>query len=624
MKLEAYYNGRPLEAAVGDHDISVVIPCESENAFLEIRFLREQWDRDEYVLFPASAYNGNRFECLHRPYPPMFTTEEASVTMQVTVTGSVARLNLDGTGKIAVTSGDLSVPCVGILNRKDHLGMLLYTVQQVRDRNVGITYGDGAVSVWFPCRRNDAYPYKAREDVGMSFRKGERIVLAFRLFEFACGGLEEFFRAFAENRKCMGLPADYAQYTKENSPETLFGVIRDKFNALNYSEKRKAYLVGVVKDYAPDDPFLKFQVWQPGWVGGAISSYPLMRDGSEDDYKRGIATLDFLFSTQRQSGFFPGIVGEDGQSYGDAFGEANADDWHLVRKSADVLLFLYKQFDCIKEKGNPVPDRYREGAGRLADAFVRLWERYGQFGQFVSHENGDIVVGGSSSPAIAPAGLAKSYLFFGEERYLRTAEESGEYYYRLFLKDGCTTGGPGEILQCPDSESAFGLLESMVTLYEVTKDEKWIGYAKCTADYCSTWVVAYNYTFPKGSEFAGLGIRTVGSVFANAQNKHSAPGICTLSGDSLYRLYLAGGGERYLELIRDIAFNIFQYVSTEARPVRAKTKDGYRPMPPGYVNERVNMSDWEEGRVGEVFYGSTWAETSVMLTWSELREALQL
>jgi len=48
-------------------------------------------------------------------------------------------------------------------------------------------------------------------------------------------------------------------------------------------------------------------------------------------------------------------------------------------------------------------------------------------------------------------------------------------------------------------------------------------------------------------------------------------------------------------------------------------------MPPGWINERVQMSDWEERgdpnldiRVGEIFNGSTWAEVAMMLTWTEL------
>jgi hypothetical protein len=40
-------------------------------------------------------------------------------------------------------------------------------------------------------------------------------------------------------------------------------------------------------------------------------------------------------------------------------------------------------------------------------------------------------------------------------------------------------------------------------------------------------------------------------------------------------------------------------------------------MPPGWMTERVNLSDWAEG-VGEIFEGSCWCETSLMLTWAEV------
>ena len=46
-------------------------------------------------------------------------------------------------------------------------------------------------------------------------------------------------------------------------------------------------------------------------------------------------------------------------------------------------------------------------------------------------------------------------------------------------------------------------------------------------------------------------------------------------------------------------------------------------MPPGWINERVNTSDWEvRGNadaigVGEIFGGSTWSEVAMLLTWAE-------
>lgn len=615
MKINTIYNGHEIETINDGSTMRMVIPYTAEKTFLEIQFEREKKDEEEYLLFPASAYNGNRFKCLYRPYPPMFRADEAKIDMPVTVTHTVARLCEDGSGKIAVTSGDLSVPCVGIYDRKHETGTLLFTKQQEKGKNIGYTYENGVVSVVIPHRRNDAFPFCQQKDAGIRFTAGEEIVFEYKLFTFSCDSLQKFMRTFLEKRKCMGLSDEYSE---KLSAEQIWRIMEEKFNSKNYCDALDTYAVGAYEDCGDDLYSRKFQVWQPGWVGGAISSYPLMKCGSWKSYERGLRTLEFLFSTQKSSGFFMGVVDDRRVEYGDAFGTSGAEDWHLVRKSADVLFFLFKHFEVIEEKGETVPEAFLLGTRKLADGFVRLWKQYGQFGQFVSHDTGRIAVGGSSSGAIAPAGLAEAGMYFGNKEYLEIARESGEYYYRLFLKDGCTTGGPGEILQCPDSESAFGLLESMVVLYEATKEKKWLTYAEDVAAYCSTWVVAYNYVFPENSEFFRLGIKSVGSVFANAQNKHSAPGICTLSGDSLVRLFRYTGDALYLELIKDIACNIFQYVSRADRPIRAKTEEGYKDMPSGYVNERVNMSDWENGRVGEVFYGSTWAETAVMLTIAEL------
>ena len=42
-------------------------------------------------------------------------------------------------------------------------------------------------------------------------------------------------------------------------------------------------------------------------------------------------------------------------------------------------------------------------------------------------------------------------------------------------------------------------------------------------------------------------------------------------------------------------------------------------LPPGFISERVNMSDWESKRcIGGVFNGSCWSETSNLLTLAEV------
>lgn len=609
---KVYFNAEQIDAEITDSQIGITVPCDCDNGFLEIVWEFEA-DDSEYVLFPACAYNGNRFDCLPKPYPPKFELNEARIDMPVTIT-DVPRLNKDGSGVIEVTTGDVSVPMVGVCAKKQ--SCLLYTIQQINGRNLGLSYQRGRIGITYPHMRKDRM-YRANRmvnstDTGIAFEKGQVVTIPYRLLQWECKSLPAFYRTFFEHRKVMGLDSTRPQVAPFSEQAA---VQIKKFNQMNYRESLGCYGVGTSQN--------RYQVWQPGWTGGAMSSYALMKLGGEQEWERGMNTLRFLFSTQTPAGFFYGVVDEEGKAYSDAFGIEGGERWHLIRKSADVLYFLFKHFALMEERSIEIPPEFIAGAQKLADAFVTLWDRYGQFGQFVDWDTGEIVVGGSTSAAIAPAGLVSAFRFFGDERYLHVAQNGADLYYKRDAINGYTTGGPGEILQGPDSESAFGLLESFVELYDITREDKWLHAAEFMAHQCASWVVPYNYRFPETSEFGRLDMKTVGSVFANVQNKHSAPGICTLSGNSLIRLYQFTNDPLYLELLEDIAQTIGQYMSTGQRPVFSWS-DPPVAMPEGFINERVNMSDWEGfDKVGGVFGGSCWSETANLLTIAECGEFLK-
>lgn len=578
---------------------------------------------DAYVFIPACCYAGNRFSALKYAYPPMFRPGDAKADLPVTIT-DVPRLEPDGSGKIEVTTGDAATPCIGVFSPSQKRALLVFTVQQIQGKNIGLAYEQGKIRLTWPAKREQCYRICKLFPNDTPW-VDEPAQIPYQLLDFPCESLAQFYRVFFENRKIMGLDCQ--------RPDTLpydrqFALHREKFNSANWNDRLGIYQVGTT-----DQPS---QVWQPGWVGGAISGYPLMKLGGSKELERELKTLRFLFSTQQKSGFFHGIVGADGKAYSDGFETEGAESFHLIRKSADVLYFLFKHFKLMEERNIEIPEDFLSGTVKLADGFVKLFDQYGQFGQFVDVYTGEIAVGGSTSAAIACAGLAEAYRFFQNPDYLRVAEESAEFFYQNSLCRGYTTGGPGEILQCPDSESAFGLLESFVVLYEITGKPKWLGYAKECAHYCSSWVVSYNYEFPENSEFGRLGIKSVGSVFANIQNKHAAPGICTLSGDSLYKLWKWTADPLYPELLKDIALTIGQYISTDQRPICDRYIDPGLPdgerraliaahrMPEGFINERVNLSDWEgAGKVGGIFNGSCWPEGSNLLTLAEVIPLLE-
>ncbi len=564
-------------------------------------------DGSEYVLFPACAYDGNKFEVLKRDYPPMFLPDEVKVNMPVTIT-DVPRLEKDGSGRIEATTGDVSVPCVGVFCSEAKRAKLIYTIQEINGINLGLAYEKGKITITYPAYRDYVYrwPHMHRNTEAYIDIEAK---IPYKIMEFDCENIEEFYKVFFKNRKCMEM-----DNTRPNvlSMKEQFEIQKDKFNSMNWREDGQYYDIDTNG------------MWQPGWCGGAMAGYALMKLGGELEKARAIKTLEHLFNNQAPSGLFYGFNNKKN----DGFNVKGTENWVLVRKSADCLYFLFKHFELM----DSIPQHFIEGTRKLADCFVGIWEKYNQFGQFIDCETGDITVGGSTSGAIAPAGLVYAYKYFHEDRYLKIAKESTEMMYKRDAIKGYTTGGPGEILQCPDSESAFALLESLVVLYEETKEKKWLEYSEFMAHQCSSWVVSYNYKFPIESEFSRLQMKTVGSVFANAQNKHSAPGICTLSGNSLYKLYKWTNNELYKELFEDISLTISQYMSTDKRPIYSwdVPKDSSllnddtvcaekEKLPQGFICERVNMSDWESYRcIGGVFNGSCWCETSNLLTLAEL------
>ena len=291
---------------------------------------------------------------------------------------------------------------------------------------------------------------------------------------------------------------------------------------------------------------------------------------------------------QGSSGLTRGIFMK-GELFGDNFREKEKNrNISMVRRSGEMLFFGIQTLELLKADGKEpvIKPEWKEMFRKEADGLVRIWKEYGQFGQFIDAETGKMDVNGSTAGAVCISGLALASGYFNNPEYLKVAEMAGRYYYNRDLSKGYAGGGPAEILQCQDSESAYDITEAYTTLYEITGNPEWLKYAKDAAALFSTWTISYDYKFPKGSVMHRIDARSTGAVWASIQNAHGAPGIYILSGNFLLRLYRATGDTRYVELLRDIAHNVVQYTTTETNPVVPKAA-------PGSVTERVNLSDWE-------------------------------
>ncbi|MCC5843449.1 MAG: hypothetical protein JJU05_04280 [Verrucomicrobia bacterium] len=586
------------------------------------------WSEDVYVLSPGAIVNGNRFPVIPDRYPPLPPLRTADDPDQRPRISRVPRLSAEpGPSRFEIPSIDPAVPgigfwfpdqkrCVWILTpERNTLGCFGYTLEENGDRS------EARLRISSPCVREAAYTMTNDQgpspDQPADLRAGERIEISMLCVDQPCDSIQDLYETLIPLRNTMVPPP---RRRCDFPLSAAWEILEEKFNRENWVEDGGYYSVGV----EPMRSRSMHQDWQTGWVGGMIHTHSLYLRGDERSKERVRRNFDFLFTHgQAPSGFYYGVIHE-GRPFGDHYRDDTA-PWHLLRKSADVLFYGLSTLAAMPEK--EIKPSWRDGFQKCADAFVRLWGTCGQFGQFVDHNTGELLVSGSLSAGIAPAGLvlaARAYPDRADD-CLRVAVAAAEHYDRDYLRKGLTNGGPGEIAQCPDSESVAGLLESLVTLAEETGEARWVDAAARCAAQAASWVFSYDAAFPPDSAFGQMDMLSAGTVLANVQNKHSAPGICTHSGLSLLRLYRLSHNPFHLDLLRDIARALPQYMSREDRPIPWKIpynppeSPDIRHLKPGWMCERVNVTQWGgDERIGEVFYYSCWSEVSLALTCAEL------
>jgi len=624
-EIKRNYAGAPEKTAVNwnNYETRFTAKEASEDAAYWVEFTLEAPIKDTYIMAPACAYDGNRFETVLRKYPPMVTEEEMGVDVPQRMT-MAPHLKAEGDSFMDVTTGDMTVPCVCVFRKSLKEAFMVFFNQGDHGLNHGVTLeqkGDQlSVILRAPAKRRLVYRWyegipSLREnpaaDAPLKVEAGDETVIPHQVTTFPCADITELYRVFFEKRH-----QHFSGKAQANLPFSAFWDIAEEVMNEKYFIEKEGYYSQVENNVLPDG------VWQSGWVGSAMSTLSFLCDGNETSKKNALSTLKFVNALQSEIGWYYPVYRE-GEYRFDDFNNFEKGKYNMIltRRQGDMVLFMVKQIKALEAMGMEVPEHMKKGAIKGADALVNLWKRYGQLGQFVNGETGEIVVGNSSSCGISSAALCAVYEMTKEEVYLEVAREIAEYYYRTATAKGVTCGGPGEAMQAPDSESAAGLLESFVALYETDGDAKWLKYACDAAHQAASWVVSYDYEYSKDCRFGKMDIHTAGSVWANVQNKHSAPGLCTLSAITFLKIYRATGDEKYLEMMRQISHFIPQVASYPQRPMMpfwAKSEEDHIDY--GAMCERVNMSDWEGNEhVGDAIFGpSNWPQATMMLTWTEI------
>jgi N-acylglucosamine 2-epimerase (GlcNAc 2-epimerase) len=553
-------------------------------------------DWRSYVIAPGAIYNGNRYLASPQAYAPYLLTEGVSPDGPIVI-GDIPRLTSDRGYRADLAANALSIPAVAFHDENKNLGVLVgidvYGKWGVTGVSIITLPGQlPSVEVCLPVRRKLRFQQTAEwvptNERGIDLKPGMAfttrihvqaktearitdLVTRIAKFGFSLRGTEP-------RRPNLGL----AKSAK---------LIEAKLNAYNWDETNGYYTSTM-------DNAWKLQT---GWVGGGVTFYAMAMSDDSLSRQRAIRMMDVICrDALTRSGYFHGLH-KDGrwQSFGAKRPGCRA--FSLIRRPLECTRDVLKVMNLLRQRGESVDPAWERAARLNLDAIVRTADRFGHLGYTVDFDTGDVLWGDSACGAFGLETLVLGAAWFKEPRYLATAGKLAEYYVKHFVHHGITMGGVGDALMAADSESNYALLAGLMALYDATKEPRYLVNARETADLLCTWVLYYDARLPANSPLGKLGLQPRGAVFANTQNQHGTPGMCTTSGIALLQLYEATGEERYLRTLEDIAQCAPQMVVQKGQgwiwgklPIgcvseRLMTMDGLRPT--GYTDQ---ISTWAE------------------------------
>ncbi|MBK8880872.1 MAG: hypothetical protein IPN67_00370 [Bacteroidales bacterium] len=545
-----------------------------KSAGVAVAFDFDDWSLHNYVFAPAVLYGGNRFKIEQVGYPPyIYNADNHPLDMPVTTT-NILHLNKDGSSaKVEMLTGNCATPMMAYYNPDNQRAFILITDQDTRFGNSGmfveenISINQAAFVVSAPGVREQRYAMCGREesdDVSADWTEGDEVSLRFRIYNTAVKDIPGFFEKIFDVRKSLSGENEYRNITPYSAVAGMILKLHD--GGKWYEDDKYAY---TCEDPTSESCFSHLQL---GWGGSPFFTLPMVIMPNPERVRKAAKTFDQIVSLQAPTGLFYGIFMK-GQIFGDNF-KQNADRPFIAmtRRTADILYVGIQQIEILQKQGygSVVKSSWDSSLRKAADALVNVWNRYGQFGQTINVETGEMEVNGSTAGVAGVGALGLASEYFKDPHYLEVAKKACRYYYERDFKKGYAGGGAAEIIQSPDSETPWDMAESAMGLFEMTGEKEWLEIAKNAVYTLSTWTVSYDYRFPADCDMGRSNCNATGSIFASSQNNHSAPGLYILSGDFMLKLYRATGDHRFSEFYKDLAHNTIQYVNTSTNPTIRK------------------------------------------------------
>ncbi len=177
----------------------------------------------------------------------------------------------------------------------------------------------------------------------------------------------------------------------------------------------------------------------------------------------------------------------------------------------------------------------------------------------------------------------------GDPRYTQAAIRAADYIWLNYGTRGLFVGGASDNPNITDKEAGMLSMEAFLSLYDSTKDPKWLDRAKTAADFAESWIWIWNLPMPLDADDSQLywkkGVPTIGTQGITALVAGSADEYLDWAVPSYAKLYTYTHDEHYLDVARILLHDTKSMVALPGRQYDMKgigwQQEGWRFGPGG-------------------------------------------
>jgi hypothetical protein len=176
-----------------------------------------------------------------------------------------------------------------------------------------------------------------------------------------------------------------------------------------------------------------------------------------------------------------------------------------------------------------------------------------------------------------------------DPKYKQAAIRAADYVWATWGTRGLFIGGASDNPNVTDKEAGMLSMEAFLSLYDSTKDPKWLERAKAAADFTESWIWIWNVPMPADADDAQLhwkkGVPTVGVQGITARGPGGVDEYLDWAVPSYARLYNYTKDPHYLDVARVLLHDTKSMVALPGRQYDMRgigwQQEGWRMGPGG-------------------------------------------